>query len=467
MGAIEAADTLVVCLRALTERNPSRAFEMFCSGCGMTCIPDAKFCHKCGKEISDNKGSCATEVGGTPTGSTVGNTNRGTGVTSFNSYRARKQDERSRFFKTCGTKAKKTKVEDKQPTEVKINVGIMVMKDGKLSVKRGATLPLTVAPSAGPQQLLTKAIEKHSRFNNNLINRLRSYRLLYADVKEVTTIPGSQEPFTLQRYKEEIDKPYSRITFFLCWSNDYLASTIGNDGENDSSDDELTYSIYHTRPTVLKSEHGELAVQSVQDVSVINVEASATKASTSSSTAAAGLARGSAACEVDDEVSILCPKPQHIQCPICLDCYPFAQIETHADNCSMWLLEEDEFSCEFLEPMQPSTTDSSDDATVEKELPLCEGPKKMLIRQISQVGEMVMGDKEPKRLTVRRKFIWQDFKNAVKIYHQQKKISPTEKVKVVFSGEPAVDDGGPRRELFSGMNMQCTGIYFIYIKFLN
>ena len=84
----------------------------------------------------------------------------------------------------------------------------------------------------------------------------------------------------------------------------------------------------------------------------------------------------------------------------------------------------------------------------------------MLIRQISQVGEMVMGDKEPKRLTMRRKFIWQDFKNA-----RQKKISPTEKVKVVFSGEPAVDDGGPRRELFSGMNMQC--IYFIYIKFLN
>lgn len=69
----------------------------------------------------------------------------------------------------------------------------------------------------------------------------------------------------------------------------------------------------------------------------------------------------------------------------------------------------------------------------------------MLKQLISHVAETEMRGDEPKRLTVRRKFIWQDFKNA-----RQRKICPKNKVKVVFSGEPAVDDGGPRRELFSG-----------------
>lgn len=41
--------------------------------------------------------------------------------------------------------------------------------------------------------------------------------------------------------------------------------------------------------------------------------------------------------------------------------------------------------------------------------------------------------------------MWQDFKSAMST-----KIQPKSKLKVVFSGEPAVDDGGARRELFSG-----------------
>ena len=51
----------------------------------------------------------------------------------------------------------------------------------------------------------------------------------------------------------------------------------------------------------------------------------------------------------------------------------------------------------------------------------------------------------PKRITVRCKLVWEDFKNEL-----VRKVTPTTKIKVVFAGEPAVDDGGPRRELFSG-----------------
>jgi len=54
------------------------------------------------------------------------------------------------------------------------------------------------------------------------------YQLLYADKNKVNTLPGSDEPFTLRRYKEEIDKPYSRITFYLCSSSDYFDSVLGH-----------------------------------------------------------------------------------------------------------------------------------------------------------------------------------------------------------------------------------------------
>jgi hypothetical protein len=52
------------------------------------------------------------------------------------------------------------------------------------------------------------------------------------------------------------------------------------------------------------------------------------------------------------------------------------------------------------------------------------------------------------RLNVRRKYIWSDFKES----RSNGKVSPTDNVKIVFIGESAIDDGGPRREFFSGMH---------------
>ena len=77
---------------------------MFCSGCGISCIPNANFCHQCGKEITDHQDTSGTSSG---SGTSAENANRGKGLTSFQSFRARKEGERSKFFKTCGTKAKK------------------------------------------------------------------------------------------------------------------------------------------------------------------------------------------------------------------------------------------------------------------------------------------------------------------------------------------------------------------------
>lgn len=68
--------------------------------------------------------------------------------------------------------------------------------------------------------------------------------------------------------------------------------------------------------------------------------------------------------------------------------------------------------------------------------------KKALLEQIATLSDQLLST-DTKRLTLRRKFIWQDFKSAM-----ETKIQPKSTLKVVFSGESAVDDGGPRRELF-------------------
>ena len=117
---------------------------------------------------------------------------------------------------------------------MKINIGVLILKDGKLLLKRGTTLPLIVAPSIGSEELLAKAVKKHTGFNEQLFTQYKVYRLLYADYKEVTTIPGSEEPFTLSKYKEEIDKPYSRINFFLVSAVDYCSSKMDSDDSDDS-----------------------------------------------------------------------------------------------------------------------------------------------------------------------------------------------------------------------------------------
>ena len=142
--------------------------QMFCSACGSLCIPNAKFCHQCGKELS-NTSSMSSQSSGTPMSSTSAteNTTTRSGVRSFQSYRAlkeeersRKEEERSKFLKNCSTKMKKVKLEANLPKEVKINIGVLILKDGKLSLKRGATLPLTVAPTIGCEELLAKAVKK-------------------------------------------------------------------------------------------------------------------------------------------------------------------------------------------------------------------------------------------------------------------------------------------------------------------
>ncbi|XP_068695140.1 uncharacterized protein [Montipora foliosa] len=308
---------------------------------------------------------------------------------TFAAFRSRKEDDRSKYFKPPVAKRLK-KEPERVEKEVKVQVGIVTMKDG-----------------------LCTNITALTCFNNNLISSTlpSSYRLLYHDKSEVKTLPGSDEKFVLQRYKEEIDKSYERITFYLCSTDDYLDNLLYEDeDEKRLEDPEFVTEIQH-----IPSHDDE------------NSPSSAT------------------------EVQVTSSKPQEVEsgnkrlisCPMCHSLFPLTDIEEHADQCAMWLLDDEEQPCEIQSYMYDGTSSDVEKTRTVQEL-TGHQHKAALQGQISELSGQLLSQ-DTKRLTVRRKFIWQDFKAAM-----ETKIDPKSSLKVVFTGEPAVDDGGPKRELFSG-----------------
>ena len=333
----------------------------FCSRGAAEYVANAKFCHNCGEKVFLQHRASVNNEASTPTTSgarvtIADNTNErqistpGTATASghnsnrlsFSAYRMHKEGERSSNFKSKGPKPKKVKTQDarKATVDVKVNVGVMVFRDGKLIPKRNTSLPLTVNDLIGQEELLSKAVDKQSRFNSMLIsNEPRLHKLLFgnhARVQEVKNIPGSEKPFTLRRYKEEIGKHYSKISFFLCSLADYLEHTI-----NSSSSDE-----------------DEQLKSSKELISPINLnEASSLEPELPS--------QGPL-----EEVRVISPVPnaQTIQCPLCSENYPLEDIEDHADTCSIWLLNENDekvnavnVDCEIEEPNAVEVTSMSKD----------------------------------------------------------------------------------------------------------
>ncbi|KAI9546156.1 hypothetical protein NQZ68_029391 [Dissostichus eleginoides] len=102
----------------------------------------------------------------------------------------------------------------------KISVGVMRMKDGFLRPVRGTLLPLDVEPQWSCQELLAAAIKKQKAFNQVLEDG--AHVLLYPDATEITNIPGTDIPFTVEMYKKASGgKPYQQIKLYICTVEDF------------------------------------------------------------------------------------------------------------------------------------------------------------------------------------------------------------------------------------------------------
>ena len=147
---------------------PASNLKMFCSSCRQNCPLEAKYCHKycnkCGDLLKQNvtegadgvdEGSKKDESCSKPsaTGSGIG----ASGLLTFGQFRARKEEDRSKHFRNKPGKKLKLDRKGNVDCQTKISICVVIMKDGRLSIKRGYSLPINVTPNVTSEELLEKA----------------------------------------------------------------------------------------------------------------------------------------------------------------------------------------------------------------------------------------------------------------------------------------------------------------------
>jgi hypothetical protein len=147
----------------------------------------------------------------------------------------------------------------------------------------------------------------------------------------------------------------------------------------------------------------------------------------------------------DDEERKSFQSPE-TSCPTCFRMFPFDQIEAHANICAdnhidpIGYVSDDNLE-ELLNDFPEISTDVSE---VENTSPDTKMEKmKDLVTELAKNVQPVKI-----RISVRRKSVFKDYlETAKKPWFNGRRM-----LKVTFIGEPAVDDGGPRREFFSGLH---------------
>ena len=117
-----------------------------------------------------------------------------------------------------------------------------------------------------------------------------------------------------------------------------------------------------------------------------------------------------------------------IECPTCFKQFPIDEVSPHADECA------DAFWERVGGEREITLQNNGEDWLSQKDL-----KSEILQLRLSHLK----GKEEAVRVTVRRKNIWDDLKRSRECYY-----TPDRILKVSFSGEPAVDSGGPKREFF-------------------
>lgn len=160
---------------------------------------------------------------------------------TFHEFQSKKENSRRSQFKPKSAK------KHKSDSVVHVKIGLITYRHehGELKVSRGSSTnhTVSVSSSVGVAELLGKAVEKHSRFNRKFSDRVDEYYLLYPDKSRVEKLPGTQEEFTLKRFKEELGKPYDRITLYLCRVTDFYTSLTNELAGSEPMEDETNLQV--------------------------------------------------------------------------------------------------------------------------------------------------------------------------------------------------------------------------------
>ena len=420
----------------------------FCHCCGSSLQTNFKFCPQCGEVVvtrNEDQSSLAVALRSNENQTTAANTSTSslgltsvltttrvapakklgtTSLGSFSAFKNGKEKERSSYFvRKKGSKRSKVANND-------VKITIAIMEDTK-KMKRGDSLPLKVPASSTANDILNAAVEKHAAFNKRFNSKLK-YLLVFKDGTEANTVPGTNppEPFTLCRYKEISGFGYSQIRLCLVplvnkRLNDLRC--VIEESDSDESDESLLPSALTEEELV---QHQVSALPTTSGPSTSSVVTKPLPDPSVPSTS-------SSCCDMPPTTSSSIMK---VECPLCFHSFPIDQVEQHANGClgSFGLVEENTCIAECC-----IGNDNADAEILAEEFATDNSTLAKCINNLKD--NAIKSEMEMVRITVRRKMVWEDFKRARYRYYQ-----PDRVLKVTFAGEPAVDDGGPKREFFAG-----------------
>ena len=185
---------------------------------------------------------------------------------SFTEYKRKMENQRATFYRPV---AKKKRIKCQE--EVTVNVGIKkITESGQLKQVKGKLLPIKAEKSLSADSLLQLAVKKHQ-----VHNAIGSgpFNLLYPNNIEVKTLLEKEEPFTLEKYKLEVGRPYHRINFHLVHILDFIKfhtpyDCMSDDESNSSGEKRVkevaSVSTKHEEKDQFYREKGACPVQSDQ-----------------------------------------------------------------------------------------------------------------------------------------------------------------------------------------------------------
>lgn len=193
---------------------------MFCSHCGCRLEINFIFCPKCGRKKHEKVGETSTSNGSVDSAecSDAGTSSLATATprkkpqtVNFDAFKKAKESERRSHFEP---KSKRKKNATEKREDVLINVGLVELHCGEYKRVYGKTFPVKLPKEVGYKEALELSLKKWEDYDRSF-DRSRGYVLTYPDGQLARKVPGTEEDFTLKKYKDGLGKPYSRIILLL------------------------------------------------------------------------------------------------------------------------------------------------------------------------------------------------------------------------------------------------------------
>lgn len=298
---------------------------------------------------------------------------------------------------------------------VQIYVGVMRLTGDSLKPVRGKSLPLDIQPDWSSEQLLAAAVKKQMDFNQDMQDVV--HVLLYPDGRQVIKIPGTDDPFTVRKYKEAIGKAYQKITLYICTAEDFETSCCT---EQSSSEDD---SVVHVNLPSLESDLSDTVVWDFPN----NVSTPTKK----------NIFQGPSRCQQPESY-------QDGQQPPAQEQFKSSQnLNTCYSN--------------YTSVYAPIVVDSESDSDDQTDYPAEENPQGLNLSAENIVSELAskITNTSYSRFNINRANIWDGALRGFK----RSSYDPSHEILVKFTddggrAEDAVDTGGPKRE-FLTLLMDC------------